>query len=136
MKHGNKNPKGCNAGTNCPDFHPRMCSSSIRTNQCFNDNCTFVHVKGTKRKPPLQRKINSSNIPQQLDFQKLLDNFRTEILTLIRDEMKLPPQRPNHQNNLPRFHPPILPQPLMQSKNLNYNQTSHLPNHQYPMIHQ
>lgn len=135
MKHGNKNPKGCNAGTKCPDFHPRMCSSSIRTNQCFNDNCTFVHVKGTKRKPPQQRNINSSNTPQQLDFQKLLDNFRTEILSLIRDEMKQPPQLPNHQNNQPRFHPPILPQPLMQSKNLNFNQTSHLPNRQYPMIH-
>ena len=27
MKYGNKNPRGCSAGSKCLDYHPRLCAS-------------------------------------------------------------------------------------------------------------
>ena len=51
LKHGTRNPRGCNLGKNCKMFHPKMCSSSITKSQCFQKNCKLKHVKGTKRTP-------------------------------------------------------------------------------------
>ena len=46
MEHGIKGPRGCKGG--CNNFHPRMCSNSIRKGECLNNQCTYVHMKGTK----------------------------------------------------------------------------------------
>lgn len=76
LKYGNKQPRGCNLGTKCQSFHPRMCSSSITRGECFNLDCKFTHVKGTKRH---QKKQNNRNDEPQ-DFLAILDNFDTEII--------------------------------------------------------
>ena len=84
LKHGNKSPKGCSAGTKCTMFHPRMCLSSIRKGECFNLDYTFTHVKGTKRNPSNNQ---SNNTQQTQDFLKLLDNFRTEMIAMISNNL-------------------------------------------------
>ena len=40
---------GCQQGENCSFFHPNLCNSSVRTWTCLNKNCTFVHLRSTKR---------------------------------------------------------------------------------------
>ena len=84
LKQCNKSPKGCSAGTKCTMFHPRMCSSSIRKGECFNLDCTFTHVKGTNRNPS-NNKVDHTQ--QTQDFLKILDNFRTEMITMISNNL-------------------------------------------------
>ena len=101
LKHGNKSPNGCNAGTKCTMFHPRMCSSSIRKGECFNLDCTYTHVKGTKRDPVINQ---SNNTKQTQDFLKILDNFRTEMIAMITNNLAVRPvQQPIH--NTQQIHP-------------------------------
>ena len=52
-KHGTRQPRGCNKGQKCKFFHPKMCLNSLRKGECFNEECKFNHVKGTKRHPPV-----------------------------------------------------------------------------------
>ena len=94
LKFGNKAPKGCNQGIKCPNFHPRMCSSSIRRGECLNQSCTFTHVKGTKRKPT-QNNLNNNQGPT--DFLKILDNSRTEMITLINNNLQAISHQPISQ---------------------------------------
>ena len=49
LKHGTKQPRGCNLGKNCDQFHPKMCSTSIAKLECFDRKCQLRHVKGTRR---------------------------------------------------------------------------------------
>ena len=57
MTHGMKGPNGCNKGKKCDMFHPKMCPTSISKAECYDDDCGFHHVKGTKR----IRKTQASN---------------------------------------------------------------------------
>ena len=49
MQHGSRSPRGCSEGSNCTKFHPKICSSSLNRGECFKENCTFPHIKGTRR---------------------------------------------------------------------------------------
>ena len=51
LNHGTKQPNGCNKSKSCPDFHPKMCPTSITKRQCFANDCHLIHVKGTNRNP-------------------------------------------------------------------------------------
>ena len=122
MRYGNKQPKGCNAGSTCTDFHPRMCSSSIKFGKCFNDTCPYVHVKGTKRKPPITD--NSSN--HESVFLKILDNFRLEMISIINEKLKQAPHHQIHQTDRQTFLPKIpsqaIPQQQFHPRNLILDQ--------------
>ena len=124
LRHGNKSPKGCNAGTKCNMFHPRMCSSSIRKGECFNTNCTFTHVKGTKRNPVLK---NHANTQQPLDFLKILDNFRTEMISMINTNLNVQNIQKRsqtlHQNYPHQLHPHLQDYPLNR-RNFHHNEQS------------
>ena len=65
-KFGNKHKHGCNKGNNCTYYHPTICKFSHQSRLCTNENCTFVHLKGTKRKepdaPPDSRPPKSSSL--------------------------------------------------------------------------
>ena len=52
LSHGRKGRKGCDKGDDCNDFHPKMCYSSLRKHECYNNQCRYFHVKGTKRVHP------------------------------------------------------------------------------------
>ncbi len=56
MKHGSKQPDGCNKGKSCTDFHPKMCPMSMTKHQCFDISCQLVHVRGTIRRRPANDK--------------------------------------------------------------------------------
>lgn len=67
MNHGTRAGKGCNKGSKCTDFHPKMCPLSISKGECFDLSCTLCHVKGTKRrltKPDKPDKVNGENSTQ------------------------------------------------------------------------
>ena len=50
LTHGIKGELGCKQGWKCNMFHPTMCRNSLRYNKCFTVSCTYMHVKGTKRR--------------------------------------------------------------------------------------
>ena len=41
---------GCNKGSDCKFFHPVLCKFSVKNKLCTNSECTFIHLKGTRRK--------------------------------------------------------------------------------------
>ena len=122
MKFGNKGPNGCKQGVNCPNFHPRMCASSLRHGECFVDSCTFTHIKGTKRiashsveegrkishQPPKIKNFQN----KENDFLTILEKFKTDILQEmdIRIARMAPPTSTmtnQNQNNQPyQYNPP------------------------------
>ena len=59
LSHGRTSRKGCDKGDECKDFHPKMCYSSLRKHECYNDRCPFFHVKGTKRVAPESKKSHT-----------------------------------------------------------------------------
>lgn len=44
-----KRKGGCNKGSSCKYYHPVLCKYSVKSNQCTNLECTYTHLKGTKR---------------------------------------------------------------------------------------
>ena len=129
LKFGNKEPKGCNQGVDCPNFHPRMCSSSVRNGECFNETCSFTHVKGTRRKPT---KDIRNDRQEPLDFLKILDNFRTEMISLINNNNN-PQPRTQQPQIFPQSFPARYPnqtmsqQPLLQRIPNQHQNVPHLP---------
>ena len=54
IKYGKKNRYGCRR-KDCKFFHPEHCPSSLSQRCCYSEDCTLVHLAGTKRhKPPEQ----------------------------------------------------------------------------------
>ena len=49
LSFGTHPTRGCNKGNDCEHIHPKMCFRSLSKRACFNDKCTFFHIKGTKR---------------------------------------------------------------------------------------
>ena len=89
IKHGIRQPGGCNKGRECAFFHPVMCLNSLRKNKCFDDHCHLKHVRGTirnhtdKEKPaqhPTESQITST--PNQ-HFLDLIQTLRSEMDTKI-----------------------------------------------------
>ena len=50
VSNGTNARGGCKKGSNCKFLHPKLCRSSVRAKICTNPDCTFTHLKGTKRK--------------------------------------------------------------------------------------
>ena len=44
-----KRKGGCTKGKSCKYYHPVLCKFSTRSNKCFDSECTYTHLKGTKR---------------------------------------------------------------------------------------
>lgn len=57
--------KGCKSGANCEYFHPIICKHSLSRRVCTNKDCTFVHLKGTKRTEPTQTNLPDSSNPRK-----------------------------------------------------------------------
>ena len=49
LTNGNRRQRGCTLGTQCQDFHPKMCNSSLKEPVCYHEDCQYIHIKGTKR---------------------------------------------------------------------------------------
>ncbi len=63
-KFGDKHKHGCKRGESCEYYHPALCRSSVQSRRCTKKKCTFVHLKGTRRKDvgpqPLPEQTNNS----------------------------------------------------------------------------
>ena len=46
---GTNTKSGCTRGKNCKYWHPRLCKFSLKDSRCTNADCTFFHLKGTRR---------------------------------------------------------------------------------------
>ena len=132
---GDKHKSGCKKGDNCEYYHPILCKFSVKTRICTKKDCTFVHLKGTKRKedpnPPRKAKIvknevsskNSSSNPSPanknsgndlssdlfLEFKRLVEtvqsNLRQEIAE-VRSSLSYPPLKyPYVQYQPTQLHP-------------------------------
>ncbi|KAL5251228.1 hypothetical protein ACHWQZ_G016810 [Mnemiopsis leidyi] len=60
--HGKHPKQGCTKGKQCQYWHPRLCKFSTKNRSCSNEDCTFYHLKGTRRpkkaaQPPEQEKV-------------------------------------------------------------------------------
>ena len=75
MKHGNGGEKGCRLGKRCKDFHPFMCTESLRKKECYDNSCSNYHIKGTKRKKEISQ--NTQSINNQKCGQKDTQNNKT-----------------------------------------------------------
>ena len=54
-----KRKGGCSKGGSCKYYHPVLCKYSVKSNQCTNLECTYTHLKGTKR-PKREDKAHST----------------------------------------------------------------------------
>ena len=48
-KHGDNKRLGCSKGSACTYFHPKLCKNSVLKRYCGNRECTFLHLKHTRR---------------------------------------------------------------------------------------
>jgi hypothetical protein len=63
---GNKGKQCCTKGDKCEYYHPVLCKFSMRKKVCTNKDCTYVHLKGTKRteqSAKSQTKNENSKVP-------------------------------------------------------------------------
>ena len=110
-RFGTQKKVGCTKGDNCQYYHPKLCKFSVKEKCCTNKECTFVHLKGTKRKrtdnkgpniPEIDTrtsetpKISKSGVPESdhfLELKMLMKsmqlNFQQEI-AVIKASMKHP----------------------------------------------
>jgi hypothetical protein len=46
---GDKQSQGCKYGEKCKFYHPKLCRNSVAKQVCLNLECTYVHLKYTRR---------------------------------------------------------------------------------------
>ena len=71
-RFGSDRAMGCNK-VDCKLMHPILCRFSVGRGLCINEKCTFAHLKGTRRKNPLQfenRKMVNANHPFNSGFME------------------------------------------------------------------
>ena len=68
-RNGKTGRHGCKLGASCRFYHPVLCKFSVQKRICTNDACTFVHLKGTKRKQPTTNRNRSVSQHEQTRSQ-------------------------------------------------------------------
>lgn len=63
LQHGTRQPNGCKLGKKCKQFHPLMCMDSLKKSECLNDQCTYHHIKGTRRQPKVAKNNQNPQTP-------------------------------------------------------------------------
>ena len=120
---------GCTKGSNCEFCHPVVCKFSVRSKLCTNSDCTFIHLKGTRRKAPSQKEnsttsrqagtVNSSSTSNDptseadykssfLELARLVDRMQTAFmreLADIRSSLTPYPSNPQNQLHMPYLQP-------------------------------
>ena len=63
-KFGNHKKLGCTKGAECKFFHPVLCRNSLVNRRCVKEECTFTHLKGTKRHPESDDTPEEQTVPK------------------------------------------------------------------------
>lgn len=80
-------------------FHPILCKYSVRDKACFDETCTYIHVRGTKRKPDYQPEHSQRPAPTIANQT----NFRSS--NKARDTRQNYPTRHNEDNYKRAYNP-------------------------------
>ena len=96
-RFGTQRKFGCNKGSECKYLHPVLCKFSVKSKLCTNRDCTFIHLKGTRRKEsdatrdikakktkPATRKNESepTNAPPDrfLELKRVVDSMQSSFM--------------------------------------------------------
>ena len=90
-QYGSRGEYGCKAGSNCPNYHPRLCRYSLSKKRCTNEHCTFVHLKGTARR--VAQKIEAPNV--SLSKKKDVSNTKEVPTQLVKSRPSIIEQQNN-----------------------------------------
>jgi hypothetical protein len=104
MTYGDKANNGCSNGRKCEFLHPRICRTSLNKHECFNENCKYMHIKGTKRQRPKNENITPT-IPKGTGNLTYAEACRPQPIETINQHMQQPqistvPQIPTGQSFL------------------------------------
>lgn len=55
-RFGSKDKNGCNKGTDCDFWHPRLCPQNLKNQKCSKADCTFFHMQRMKTRQPAEGK--------------------------------------------------------------------------------
>lgn len=69
-KHGDNARLGCTKGNDCKYFHPKLCRDSVKKRVCLRKDCTFLHLKNTRRNPS-PTEPEESEMPKNRQKQKI-----------------------------------------------------------------
>ena len=76
LNAGTNSKHGCNKGKDCDYYHPILCRNSVRDRMCLNAECTFAHLKYTKRyrKPDNNQPISDHRNSQENTVNRSQNN--------------------------------------------------------------
>ena len=119
-RHGTHQKLGCSKSSDCRYYHPILCKHSLKRKLCTNTDCTFIHLKGTRRKekkPPDQGVVLDADSENKnpsshkgtlndhfLELRRLVELMQTNFLREIADIRSSlhAPQMP-YQYHVPRM---------------------------------
>lgn len=127
-RYGTQRKFGCTKGSECKFFHPVLCKFSVKSKLCTNQECTFIHLKGTRRKEgdtargtkgkKTQRATGrNESVPAEippdhfLELKRLVDSMQSSIDSIVRrfDSQPMPYHAQLHYPRVPL--PPGTPHP-------------------------
>ena len=93
---GNQNKGGCKKGARCQLVHPVLCKYSVKKKLCTNLECTFIHLKGTRRKearstnakekrPSPEHSVSNDSKDHFLELRGLVETMQSNFLREIAD---------------------------------------------------
>jgi hypothetical protein len=102
--------KGCQKKNQCKFYHPVLCRSSVRNRTCLKEDCTFTHLKFTKRfddkrqRPELHAKSRTKDLPAPSDKRPMprnhIGNPRQQQGSLLEKQAQQPEARAGYTNSL------------------------------------
>ena len=146
-RHGNQRNMGCTKGESCNFLHPVLCKHSVKKKVCTNEECKFIHLKGTRRKrddssrpepskgPNPEKKLDNPATEHFLQLQRLVEtmqaNFMNEIASirsslqplLLHQQHQFPPM-PTAGASMPQFQNQCLPQFFLPHRPLSMPMTT------------
>lgn len=74
-RYGSKKKFGCSRGSNCKFLHPVLCKFSVKKKLCIKSDCTYIHLKGTRRKEgePENHNRHTKKKPNEMDKSESSD---------------------------------------------------------------
>ena len=125
-RYGKQLKFGCSKGPDCKFLHPELCKFSVKNKLCTKSDCTFIHLKGTRRqtnnsaaghkgkaenkKSDQSKGVTKANQDQDfLELRRLLETMQTRIELLsekVDQRSSLPQtQMPYHYPRPPSASP-------------------------------
>ena len=151
-KAGNDDKYGCKKGKDCSYYHPVLCKNSLRYRRCLTTDCTFTHLKFTKRYREKENNSTVSNQPKRPLRGEHLDPWSNQENSTSNQSTKNPPPSAA-TNNQSSFLEELFKslrdtQKEMQNEMQNFKQSisqqvaqlqpqywHQQPNHQHPQHH-